>query len=333
MGPRGGLPWIGWHALILRRSRFSSCSRPSPHGPGCRPRDCRGQAAGARATRTRAPVSWGSVPASDAPRRWRSPAICRRAIARSRIDQQIRALTDRLRRYSPHVEPSPDMPGVFWLDAQGLNRLYPRCTCGRRPSASNCSAPACGRPSPSGSPASARMRSPAITRAPRCARRPPKSAARCSACRSQRRSRSGCPRAPARPRHRNGRRFPAPAGRRHPATFRRRDRPAVPAGIGSPLGAARAGSSASSARAPRAFRFSRVAHRSLIFIVKRLLDSLLAALMQQAHAVLELELEMKLDDARFARNGCGPRRRRSMRCSCSRSSACGSKRFACRPAS
>jgi hypothetical protein len=71
----------------------------------------------------------------------------------------------------------------------------------------------------------------------------------------------------------------------------------------------------------------------LIFIVKRLLDSLLAALMQQAHAVLELELEMKLDDARFARNGCGPRRRRSMRCSCSRSSACGSKRFACRPAS
>ena len=34
----------------------------------------------------------------------------------------------------------------------------------------------------------------------------------------------------------------------------------------------------------------------LIFIVKRLLDSLLAALMQQAHAVLELELEMKLDD-------------------------------------
>ena len=46
-------------------------------------------------------------------------------IAGSRIDQQIRTLTDRLRRYTPHVEPSPDMPGVFWLDAQGLNRLYP----------------------------------------------------------------------------------------------------------------------------------------------------------------------------------------------------------------
>ena len=43
----------------------------------------------------------------------------------SHIDRQIRILSDRLRRYSPHVEPSADTPGVFWLDAQGLNRLYP----------------------------------------------------------------------------------------------------------------------------------------------------------------------------------------------------------------
>lgn len=43
----------------------------------------------------------------------------------SQIDRHVRVLADRLRRYSPHVEPSNDRPGVFWLDAQGLNRLYP----------------------------------------------------------------------------------------------------------------------------------------------------------------------------------------------------------------
>ena len=42
-----------------------------------------------------------------------------------KIDERIHALADCLRRYSPHVEPSTDTPGVFWLDAQGLNRLYP----------------------------------------------------------------------------------------------------------------------------------------------------------------------------------------------------------------
>jgi protein ImuB len=46
-------------------------------------------------------------------------------VSRSQIDEQVRLLADRLRRYSPHVEPSADTPGVFWLDAQGLNRLYP----------------------------------------------------------------------------------------------------------------------------------------------------------------------------------------------------------------
>ncbi|HKY20332.1 MAG TPA: DNA polymerase Y family protein [Vicinamibacterales bacterium] len=43
----------------------------------------------------------------------------------SQIEQHMRVLLDRLRCYSPHVEPSADTPGVFWLDAQGLNRLYP----------------------------------------------------------------------------------------------------------------------------------------------------------------------------------------------------------------
>lgn len=47
------------------------------------------------------------------------------AISRTEIDRHVSALVDRLRRYSPHVEPSTDVPGVFWLDAQGLSRLYP----------------------------------------------------------------------------------------------------------------------------------------------------------------------------------------------------------------
>jgi protein ImuB len=41
------------------------------------------------------------------------------------IAATVRALTDRLRKFSPHVEPSADTPGVFWLDASGLDRLYP----------------------------------------------------------------------------------------------------------------------------------------------------------------------------------------------------------------
>jgi protein ImuB len=40
------------------------------------------------------------------------------------IDESVRALSDCLRHYSPHVEPSTVTPGVFWLDASGLNRLY-----------------------------------------------------------------------------------------------------------------------------------------------------------------------------------------------------------------
>jgi protein ImuB len=46
-------------------------------------------------------------------------------ISPSQIERHVRLLADRLRRYSPHVEPASDAPGVFWLDAQGLGRLYP----------------------------------------------------------------------------------------------------------------------------------------------------------------------------------------------------------------
>jgi protein ImuB len=46
-------------------------------------------------------------------------------VQRSQINREVSVLTDRLRRFSPHVEPAADRPGVFWLDAQGLARLYP----------------------------------------------------------------------------------------------------------------------------------------------------------------------------------------------------------------
>lgn len=46
-------------------------------------------------------------------------------VSRTEIDRHVARVADRLRRYSPHVEPSHDAPGVFWLDAQGLGRLYP----------------------------------------------------------------------------------------------------------------------------------------------------------------------------------------------------------------
>jgi len=47
------------------------------------------------------------------------------AVPPLKVVQHTQMLTDRLRRYSPHVEPSTDAPGVFWLDARGLHWLYP----------------------------------------------------------------------------------------------------------------------------------------------------------------------------------------------------------------
>jgi protein ImuB len=41
------------------------------------------------------------------------------------IETGIAELTDRLRRWSPHVEPCADEPGVAWLDAGGLEKIHP----------------------------------------------------------------------------------------------------------------------------------------------------------------------------------------------------------------
>lgn len=46
-------------------------------------------------------------------------------VSQSQIDRDVRRLADLLRRHSPHVEPASDAPGAFWLDARGLERLHP----------------------------------------------------------------------------------------------------------------------------------------------------------------------------------------------------------------
>jgi len=46
-------------------------------------------------------------------------------VAAEAISAGVQALTERLRGFTPHVEPSAEEPGVFWLDAAGLEQLYP----------------------------------------------------------------------------------------------------------------------------------------------------------------------------------------------------------------
>lgn len=44
------------------------------------------------------------------------------------IERAVQQITDRLRDYSPEVEPADDLwqsPGLFWLNASGLGHLYP----------------------------------------------------------------------------------------------------------------------------------------------------------------------------------------------------------------
>lgn len=41
------------------------------------------------------------------------------------LAQATDLLVERLRTFSPDVEPSRDLPGVFWLDGDGLSRLFP----------------------------------------------------------------------------------------------------------------------------------------------------------------------------------------------------------------
>jgi protein ImuB len=40
------------------------------------------------------------------------------------VTRAVGAITETLRRFSPHIEPAVDEPGVFWMDASGLERLH-----------------------------------------------------------------------------------------------------------------------------------------------------------------------------------------------------------------
>jgi len=46
-------------------------------------------------------------------------------VAPAEIGAAVAAITHRLRRFTPGVEPAADEPGLFWLDAAGLDRLHP----------------------------------------------------------------------------------------------------------------------------------------------------------------------------------------------------------------
>jgi len=45
-------------------------------------------------------------------------------VTQNEIDDEIAQLAELLRRFTPGVEPGKDEPGVFWLDAKGLLRLF-----------------------------------------------------------------------------------------------------------------------------------------------------------------------------------------------------------------
>jgi len=49
-------------------------------------------------------------------------------IAEERVQGGVEQLCTLLRRFSPHIEPSIDEPGVFWMDASGLHGLYATLT-------------------------------------------------------------------------------------------------------------------------------------------------------------------------------------------------------------
>ena len=44
------------------------------------------------------------------------------------VTAEVAAIAERLRTFTPEVEPSREVPGVFWLDATGLTRLWPSLT-------------------------------------------------------------------------------------------------------------------------------------------------------------------------------------------------------------
>jgi len=53
-----------------------------------------------------------------------APGLRAGVILDPEVARAVGTVTATLRRFSPHVEPARDSPGVFWLDASGLERLH-----------------------------------------------------------------------------------------------------------------------------------------------------------------------------------------------------------------
>ena len=49
----------------------------------------------------------------------------KRVIEDAEVTRHVADVCERLRRFSPNIEPYDAQPGVFWIDASGLERLYP----------------------------------------------------------------------------------------------------------------------------------------------------------------------------------------------------------------
>ncbi len=54
-----------------------------------------------------------------------TPDLRAGVVPAAEIAEEVAALTERLMRFTPEVEPSSEEPGVFWLSGVGLDRLYP----------------------------------------------------------------------------------------------------------------------------------------------------------------------------------------------------------------
>src|SRR6185503_11606514 len=54
-----------------------------------------------------------------------SGALRAAIVTEKEIEENVASISERLRRFTPNVEPSKAEPGVFWLDAHGLERLFP----------------------------------------------------------------------------------------------------------------------------------------------------------------------------------------------------------------
>ncbi len=51
--------------------------------------------------------------------------LCADVVAEEEVAAAVATVAERLRRFTPNVEPAAGEPGTFWLDAGGLERLYP----------------------------------------------------------------------------------------------------------------------------------------------------------------------------------------------------------------